>query len=577
MSKMIGNSIFVYDDAGKKILGVGGPDGTMSNFVTQYNTLADIPTNFSGTAQVGTQLYVGDGKSLQPIMNKLSNIRDKINLPNMFEKAAEPVAITWTRGAMYAGSQIASSTFYPIATGTSTTALATVNPYIYSALPLAYAYTDQGRNMYGAQSGVFNSFQDGGALNIVTFVTDADKIEFDLNTQGPPTKLQVLIDGKRISDYQPTFQQVISIGTTATTIVTNATSITLSATYPTTLAGKILCDVNGSVLGNIITHTAGTAAITVKAYTSNASTTRGTNNLTTIAALSNLYIVDTGSNYRTIVTANFGYSKVRKITLVAISQLAGIYLPPSYRLFKVKAPTYTTLYLGDSIGGYPGYYDTLGSIHADLIASLGYEGTAFYQIGGTGYLNRNANSYVTPRERLTALVGKGYYPDVMIMQTAINDSTNMETVLYQPIVDEVTAYYNYCSSTIPNTLIIANGSWGSDPAQVQQHPGHNMIGQLVLQRLQSGKNPFIFLDFLTGSIITSWGTIQDGSLVQASYIYHPDSVITTSNQAQYIAADPHPTSPDYGFGETEGKQGTVYASKWILNAVRNALNAYIKV
>ena len=42
MSKMIGNSIFVYDDASKKILGVINPDGTQANFDSSSQFLGSI-------------------------------------------------------------------------------------------------------------------------------------------------------------------------------------------------------------------------------------------------------------------------------------------------------------------------------------------------------------------------------------------------------------------------------------------------------------------------------------------------------------------------------------------------------
>ncbi len=64
MSKRIGSSPFVYDDAGIKVLGIGSNDGTISTFIESYPTVSAIPTGFTGTAQVGTQLYVGDGVSL---------------------------------------------------------------------------------------------------------------------------------------------------------------------------------------------------------------------------------------------------------------------------------------------------------------------------------------------------------------------------------------------------------------------------------------------------------------------------------------------------------------------------------
>jgi hypothetical protein len=64
MTKRIGNSPFTYQEDGLKVTGIANPDGSQAGVITQYNTLADIPAGFSGTAQVGTQLYVGDGVSI---------------------------------------------------------------------------------------------------------------------------------------------------------------------------------------------------------------------------------------------------------------------------------------------------------------------------------------------------------------------------------------------------------------------------------------------------------------------------------------------------------------------------------
>lgn len=49
--------------------------------VKQYNTLADIPAGFSGTAQVGTQLYVGDGGAAVAVGGARKTIKTPYLLP----------------------------------------------------------------------------------------------------------------------------------------------------------------------------------------------------------------------------------------------------------------------------------------------------------------------------------------------------------------------------------------------------------------------------------------------------------------------------------------------------------------
>lgn len=504
-------------------------------------------------------------------------LRDLINKPTILEKAAEPVAITWSTGGDYLGTAIAGGVLQPFAVGVDAITPATINPAIYSSTPLMYVFSDQGRQSFSDVSGKSSvGFIDTGTVGAITFCTDAPKFEFDLNCTGGSCRIQMLVDGKRIADKHQHAGPVTSIGTTAGTIAPNATSVTLSAAYATSLAGLILCDVNGNYLARITAHTAGTTALTVSGIHSNNSSLRGTNNSTTIAALTAMYISASAGNIRKCILVDFGFSKMRTITLITGGHYSGVNLPPNYRLYNVKKPAITALMFGDSIGAYSGIYDFQHSLGLDLFAAIGLSGCTSSSIGGTGYQNRGAGPYMTPLERLTARVNQGtsYIPDVLYMQTAINDSTNMETSLLASITTEVTNFYNYCSTVLPNTLIIANGSWGSNPVQVIAHPGHVQIGLLVLARLQAGNNPFIFLDFLNGSIITSWGIIYDGSIEQVSYSYHPDSVITLGNFSQYIQSDPHPTSPELGFGESESWTGTVYASKWVLNAVRQALNSY---
>ncbi len=82
MSKRIGNSPFIYDDAGIKVLGVSSDDGTISTLIESYPTVLAIPSGFTGVAQVGTQLYVGDGVSLAIIDKTLSNVGYRCMLPN---------------------------------------------------------------------------------------------------------------------------------------------------------------------------------------------------------------------------------------------------------------------------------------------------------------------------------------------------------------------------------------------------------------------------------------------------------------------------------------------------------------
>jgi lysophospholipase L1-like esterase len=64
MTKRIGSSPFVYTDDGAKALSVANPDGSNSDLAVNFTSVSAIPSGFVGTARVGTDLYVGDGVTL---------------------------------------------------------------------------------------------------------------------------------------------------------------------------------------------------------------------------------------------------------------------------------------------------------------------------------------------------------------------------------------------------------------------------------------------------------------------------------------------------------------------------------
>lgn len=73
MTKRIGSSPFVYTDDEKKATGAYNPDGSLSDLIVNYNSLAEIPTTFKGTARVGTQFYVGDGTGVVSVLTSSAN------------------------------------------------------------------------------------------------------------------------------------------------------------------------------------------------------------------------------------------------------------------------------------------------------------------------------------------------------------------------------------------------------------------------------------------------------------------------------------------------------------------------
>lgn len=81
MSKKIGNSPFIYDDSGLKIIGVSNPDGSSSEIVTNLNSISELPINPSGTSRVGNNLYTSKSANVLKVSQSALRYPQKF-MPN---------------------------------------------------------------------------------------------------------------------------------------------------------------------------------------------------------------------------------------------------------------------------------------------------------------------------------------------------------------------------------------------------------------------------------------------------------------------------------------------------------------
>jgi len=79
------NHSFTYDGHGR-ITGIIDQAGNLSNVVTNFNTLADIPPGFVGTAAVGFDTFIGDGISFIPSSIKSGAVKFHGNLATLKEQ-----------------------------------------------------------------------------------------------------------------------------------------------------------------------------------------------------------------------------------------------------------------------------------------------------------------------------------------------------------------------------------------------------------------------------------------------------------------------------------------------------------
>ena len=291
-------------------------------------------------------------------------------------------------------------------------------------------------------------------------------------------------------------------------------------------------------------------------------------------------------NVRKIMKFDFGFSKVRKISFMAGYNIAGIYINQAYKLMPADTPTISMFNLADSYGG-GGYYGYTGkSTDLDLSVAIDIEGSAGSQIGGTGYNSRGNNNYKTAVERLQAYITNGYVPNVISTFMGINDLGDAASIA------AVNAYFQYCKSISPEILHIVTGPWAPQANQVVAQPKYKLMNRAILEALIANNLNYIFLDTLTGSIETSWGTVFDGSQynIGGSVNNNPNAVFTGSgnifgtglgNTFLYIMPDnTHPTTTAFsGPGGTPSKNfgldsGRAYLSKWVYNSVKQAINYY---
>lgn len=284
-------------------------------------------------------------------------------------------------------------------------------------------------------------------------------------------------------------------------------------------------------------------------------------------------------NVRKIMKFDFGFSKVRKISFMAGYNIAGIYINQAYKLLPVDTPTISMFNLADSYGG-GGYYGYIGkSTDLDLSAVIDIEGSAGSQIGGTGYNNRGTNKYKIAIERLQDYVDNGYVPNIISTFMGLNDLGDAASIA------AVNTYFQYCKTISPDILHIVTGPWAPQANQVVGQPKYKLMNNAILDALVANNLNYIFLDTLTGSIKTSWGTVFDGSQYNIGSIVdnNPNAVFTGSgnilgtglgNTYLYIMPDNiHPTDSRYSKNFSLDS-GRAYLSKWVYNSVKQAINYY---
>lgn len=195
--------------------------------------------------------------------------------------------------------------------------------------------------------------------------------------------------------------------------------------------------------------------------------------------------------------------------------------------------------------------------------------------------------------RLRNHIANGFTPDVLYTFGGLNDTTLTNQTFVNACIDD---YFDYCVETLPNALHIVFAPAMPDSAEVVIQNGILGVRNKVVSKLAETKLKYIFLDFATGSIITSWGVIYDGTNGDTlALTNNPNAIFTGSG---FAATTPVPfTSPTPGAqpgnasiyissdgthpwgGNTSNfnglDSGYAYLSKCIWAAVKVALDAYI--
>lgn len=298
-------------------------------------------------------------------------------------------------------------------------------------------------------------------------------------------------------------------------------------------------------------------------------------------------------NLRKIAKVDFGFRKIRKISLISATQdVAGIYINKNYTLFPVPNPDIKMINIIDSYG-FNGYYGWNGqSVNQDLMAAIGVDGCSQSAYGATGYLARGGNRNFIERLTLNAEL---YEYDVILTNGGINDVNNNATLT---AIDD---YYHKCNELFPNALLISTGPWCPSAALVVSDVKYKNVNNKILESISKYGNQYIFLDTLTGSIKTSWGLLFDGSkynltltnsindvnnnpyalftgsghvIADGSHGVSPTPGTGDGNSNLYISEDgTHPTISDNSefYGLDSGK---CYISKWIYEKVKLAINKF---
>jgi hypothetical protein len=285
-------------------------------------------------------------------------------------------------------------------------------------------------------------------------------------------------------------------------------------------------------------------------------------------------------NVRKVIKFTMGSRKVREYTIFANYNIAGLFIHPKYQLIPVQSSKINMFYIGDSYST-GGYYGFPSGHEQDLTEAVGWRAIAGSGVGGSGYKKGS----VVFLERLKAQVDSENPPSVLATFGGLNDATGL---ILSEVVSSIDDYYTYVEKTLPHALVISVGPYAPQATQVTTQPGYKAVNDALKERLERSSLSYIYLDALRGSILTSWGTVFDGSQfdINNNEDNNPNAVFTGSgnvtgsgagNTYLYISADStHPTTASAAVvaGLPGTASGIAYLSKWVYHCVKSAINAY---
>lgn len=216
-----------------------------------------------------------------------------------------------------------------------------------------------------------------------------------------------------------------------------------------------------------------------------------------------------GGNNRACCVVNFGSRRMRTITFVAdgASNMAGIYLPQWASVLPAKPARMPLIALvGDSIGGQFPDPVVRGGPAAGFFAAAGNADVWQLHYGGSGYEATGAGTWSGKFMDRLALAFQTYgrVPDVLVTSGGINDPGAAQTTA------DILAYYRWCEANLPGTLHVVHGPFCPNAANAGTSKYVN-VRDAIKAALLSSKLTYIFLDTLTGDVLTTWGYSKAGT------------------------------------------------------------------